>query len=63
MRGGGQQVLDVLGSQVRPQQHHHAETQPAVGDGGEDGGEPPGSARRTDALERGVLRQAQLELE
>ena len=58
--GGGQQLVGGVLGQVRSQRDHGTQVQPALGHGGEDGGEPACRARRVDALAGSLLGEMQL---
>jgi hypothetical protein len=58
--GRRQQLLGILGRELRRQQAHAAHVQPALGDGFEDRGEVPGRMGRLHALPGDVFGDAQL---
>jgi hypothetical protein len=57
---GGQELLGVLRGEMGRQQDHRAQVQAPLRHGRQDGREPPGGARRVDALEGPLLGEPQL---
>jgi len=60
VRGRSQQVIGRCGGEVRGQQQHRRQVQPAIAQRREDGGELPGGAGDSDPPEGRLLRHVEL---